>query len=122
MNIREHFFAVGLLQTGFVAHDNPAAHGRPVTRVGIDAHDYVGVFPGELSLFDGACKRDFEYAEDGGFFNVLLVGEDVDHIEHFAAHYCFPLKSSSAIRLARSTSEMPNFTCTGCALGLALPV
>ena len=80
---------------------------------------FISSDKGKLSLLHSACQRDFEYAENGGFFNVLFACKDVDHIEHFAAHSCFPLKSSSAIKLARSTSLMPNVTCTGSALGLA---
>lgn len=119
VDVREHFFAIGLLQALIVAHDYPAANGTPVARVGIDANGDVSILTGKLSLLHSACQRDFEYAENGGFFNVLFACKDVDHIEHFAAHSCFPLKSSSAIKLARSTSLMPNVTCTGSALGLA---
>ena len=119
MDVREHFFAIGLLQALIVAHDHPAANGSPVARVGIDTNGNVSILTGKLSLLHCACQRDFEYAENGGFFNVLFACKDVDHIEHFAAHSCFPLKSSSAIKLARSTSLMPNVTCTGSALGLA---
>ena len=117
-HVGEHLLAVGLLQAFVAAHHNPAALGGPVTGAAVNAHHHIGVFTRELRLFHGACQSRFKHAEHGRLFNILFVGQYIDHLEHISAHYFFPLKSSSAIRLARSTSTRSNSTTTGAATGV----
>ena len=120
-DVREHFLAIRFLQPFVTAHHKPATDCRPVARVLIDRHHDVRILTGELRLLHRARKRRFQHAEHGSFFHIFFIGQNIDHIEHVAAHYFFPLKSSSAIRLARSTSAKSNVTTTGAAAGAFFP-
>ena len=53
-----------------------------------------GILARELRLLHGAGQSRFEHAEDGCLLNTFFIGEHIDHIEHFTAHFCFPLKSN----------------------------
>ena len=120
MNIAEHFLTVRLLQALFVRNNQPAALSGIVTRFAVDMHHHIRILARESRALDCRGESHFHNAKHDIDVNALLVGKNLDHIKKiFAAHRFIhlrpPLKSSSAIKCACSTSERGNSTVMGAA-------
>ena len=120
MNVAVHFLAVRLLQTLIVRNNQPAALSGIVARFAVDMHHHIRILARESRALDCRGESHFHNAKHNVDVNALLVGKNLDHIKKiFAAHRFIhlrpPLKSSSAIKCACSTSERGNSTVMGAA-------
>jgi len=89
--VHQHFFGIGVLQTGRIIDHQPAPEGFVFTRVTVDGHTNVGVCDGLLFIglkqfFGGLRKGRLNRRKDQISFDVFFAGDGIDQHQHFAVH------------------------------------